>query len=113
MEAKAVTRYVRISPLKVRLVMDVVRGMPVDRALATLRYMPQKAAREVARTLKSAIANAEHNFEMDRAELYIKTIYADQGPVLKRFMPRARGMANRIRKPTTHITVVVADKSEY
>ncbi|MCS6887247.1 50S ribosomal protein L22 [Chloroflexus islandicus] len=113
MEAKAVTRYVRISPLKVRLVMDVVRGMPVDRALATLRYMPQKAAREVARTLKSAIANAEHNFEMDREELYIKTIYADQGPVLKRFMPRARGMANRIRKPTTHITVVVADKSEY
>lgn len=113
MEAKAVTRYVRISPLKVRLVMDVVRGMPVDRALATLRYMPQKAAREVARTLKSAIANAEHNFEMDRGELYIKTIYADQGPVLKRFMPRARGMANRIRKPTTHITVVVADKSEY
>ncbi|WP_322510999.1 50S ribosomal protein L22 [Chloroflexus sp.] len=113
MEAKAVTRYVRISPLKVRLVMDVVRGMPVDRALATLRYMPQKAAREVARTLKSAIANAEHNFEMDREELYIKTIYADQGPVLKRFMPRARGIANRIRKPTTHITVVVADKSEY
>lgn len=113
MEAKAVTRYVQISPLKVRLVMDVVRGMPVDRALATLRYMPQKAAREVARTLKSAIANAEHNFEMDREELYIKTIYADQGPVLKRFMPRARGMANRIRKPTTHITVVVADKSEY
>ncbi|MEF3275175.1 50S ribosomal protein L22 [Chloroflexus sp.] len=113
MEAKAVTRYVRISPLKVRLVMDVVRGMPVDRALATLRYMPQKAAREVARTLKSAIANAEHNFDMDRENLYIKTIYADQGPVLKRFMPRARGMANRIRKPTTHITVVVADKSEY
>ncbi len=113
MEAKAITRNVRISPLKVRLVMDVVRGMPVDRALATLRYMPQKAAREVARTIKSAVANAEHNFDMDRDELYIKTIYADQGPVLKRFMPRARGMANRIRKPTTHITVVVADKAEY
>jgi large subunit ribosomal protein L22 len=113
MEAKAVTRYVRISPLKVRLVMDVVRGMDVDRALATLRYMPQKAAREVARTIKSAAANAEHNFQMDRESLYIKAIYADQGPVLKRFMPRARGMANRIRKPTTHITVVVADRSEY
>ncbi len=113
MEAKAITRNVRISPLKVRLVMDVVRGMPVDRALATLRYMPQKAAREVARTIKSAAANAEHNFDMNRDELYIKTIYADQGPVLKRFMPRARGMANRIRKPTTHITVVVADKAEY
>lgn len=113
MEAKAVTRYVRISPLKVRLVMDVVRGMNVDRALATLRYMPQKAAREVARTIKSAAANAEHNFDMDHESLYIKTIYADQGPVLKRIMPRARGMANRIRKPTTHITVVVADRSEY
>lgn len=113
MEAKAVTRYVRISPLKVRLVIDVVRGMNVDRALATLRYMPQKAAREVARTIKSAAANAEHNFDMDRESLYIKTIYADQGPVLKRIMPRARGMANRIRKPTTHITVVVADRSEY
>ncbi|WP_322816396.1 50S ribosomal protein L22 [Chloroflexus sp.] len=113
MEAKAVTRYVRISPLKVRLVMDVVRGMDVNRALATLRYMPQKAAREVARTIKSAAANAEHNFDMDRESLYIKTIYADQGPVLKRIMPRARGMANRIRKPTTHITVVVADRSEY
>lgn len=113
MEAKAVTRYVRISPLKVRLVMDVVRGMNVDRALATLRYMPQKAAHEVARTIKSAAANAEHNFDMDRESLYIKTIYADQGPVLKRIMPRARGMANRIRKPTTHITVVVADRSEY
>jgi len=75
--------------------------------------MPQKAAREVARTIKSAAANAEHNFQMDRESLYIKAIYADQGPVLKRFMPRARGMANRIRKPTTHITVVVADRSEY
>ncbi|NJN15966.1 MAG: 50S ribosomal protein L22 [Oscillochloris sp.] len=113
MEVKAVTRYVRISPLKVRLVMDVVRGMPVDRALGTLRYMPQKAAREVARTIKSAAANAEHNFDLDPDALIVKRIYADQGPVLKRFMPRARGMANRIRKPTTHITVVVDDGAEY
>ncbi|MCX7790958.1 MAG: 50S ribosomal protein L22 [Chloroflexaceae bacterium] len=113
MEVKAVTRYVRISPLKVRLVMDVVRGMPVEKALATLEYMPQKAAREVARTIKSAAANAEHNFEMDRSSLVIKYIYADQGPVLKRFMPRARGMANQIRKPTTHITVIVDDEADY
>lgn len=113
MEVKAVTRLVRISPLKVRLVMDVVRGMPVEKALSTLDYMPQKAAREVARTIKSAAANAEHNFDLDRDALVVKRIYADQGPVLKRFMPRARGMANQIRKPTTHITVVVDDGSDY
>lgn len=113
MEVKAVTRMVRISPLKVRLVMDVVRGKPVDQALATLAYMPQKAAREVARTIKSARANAENNFDLDPDALFIKRIYADQGPVLKRFMPRARGMANRIRKPTTHITVIVDDGEEY
>lgn len=113
MEVKAITRGVRISPLKVRLVMDVVRGMPVERALATLRYMPQKAAREVARTIKSAAANAEHNFDLEPGALVIKRLYADQGPVLKRIMPRARGMANRIRKPTTHITVIVDDGSEY
>lgn len=113
MEVKAITRFVRISPLKVRLVMDVVRGMPVEKALSTLRYMPQKAAREVARTIMSAAANAEHNFDLERQDLKIKRIYADQGPVLKRFMPRARGMGHRIRKPTTHITVVVDDGSEY
>jgi large subunit ribosomal protein L22 len=93
MQAKAVTKYVRISPLKVRPVMDVVRGMPVRKALSVLKYMPQKAAREVARTLMSAAA----------------TIYADEGPAFKRFMPRARGRADRIRKRTTHITVVVDD----
>lgn len=113
MEVKAVTRLVRISPLKVRLVMDVVRGMPVGKALSTLEYMPQKAAREVARTIKSAAANAEHNFDMDRDALVVKRIFADQGPVLKRFMPRARGMANSIRKPTTHITVIVDDGETY
>lgn len=113
MEVKAVTRLVRISPLKVRLVMDVVRGMPVEKALSTLDYMPQKAAREVARTIKSAAANAEHNFDLDPDALVVKRIFADQGPVLKRFMPRARGMANKIRKPTTHITVIVDDGSDY
>lgn len=113
MEVKAVTRYVRISPLKVRLVMDVVRGMPVHKALGTLRYMPQKAAREVARTIQSAAANAENNHDLNREALVVKRIFADQGPTLKRFMPRARGMANSIRKPMTHITVIVDDGSEY
>jgi len=112
MQAKAVTKYVRISPLKVRPVMDVVRGMGVERALATLRYMPQKAAREVARTIMSAAANAENNFDMERQVLVVETIYADEGPAFKRFMPRARGRADRIRKRTTHITVVVADGAQ-
>ncbi len=112
MQAKAVTRYIRISPYKVRQVMDVVRGKRANLALAELRYMPQKAAREVARTLKSAMANAENNFDMDPNDLFIKEIYADQGPALRRYMPRARGRIDMIRKPTTHITVVVDDGAE-
>jgi large subunit ribosomal protein L22 len=112
MQAKAVTRNVRISPLKVRLVLDVVRGKSVDRALAMLRYMPQKAAKEVARTIKSAAANAENNFEMSPEDLVVKTIFADEGPTLKRTMPRARGRADRIDRRTTHITVIVDDGEE-
>ncbi len=113
MQAKAVTKYIRISPYKVRQVVNLVRGKPVERALSELKYMPQKAAREVARTVKSAAANAENNFDMDPADLVIKTIYADPGPRLKRYMPRARGRVDVIRKPTTHITVVVDDGQEF
>ncbi len=113
MQAKAITKNVRISATKVRQVLDVVRGKPVNRALATLQYMPQKAAREVARTVRSAAANAENNFDMSPEDLVIKTIYADEGPTLKRFMPRARGRADRINKRTTHITVIVDDGEEY
>jgi large subunit ribosomal protein L22 len=112
MQAKAITRNVRISPIKVRLVCDVVRGKPVDRALAMLRYMPQKAAVEVARTIKSAAANAENNYDMSPENLVVKTIFADEGPTLKRFMPRARGRADRIDRKSTHITVIVDDGEE-
>ncbi len=112
MQAKAINRMVRISPTKVRPVMDLVRGKPVDRALAILRYMPQKAAKEIARTIQSAAANAENNFEMAPEALVVKTIFADEGPAFKRFMPRARGRADRIRKRTTHITVIVDDGEE-
>lgn len=112
MQAKASNRNVRISPTKVRLVLDVIRGKPVDRALSMLRYMPQKAAIEVARTIKSAAANAENNFDMSPESLVVKTIYADEGPTLKRTMPRARGRADRINKRTTHITVIVDDGEE-
>jgi large subunit ribosomal protein L22 len=112
MQARAVTKLVRISPNKVRPVMDLVRGKPVERALSILRYMPHKAAREIALTIKSAAANAENNFDMTPADLVVKTIYADEGPAFKRIMPRARGRADRIRKRTTHITVVVDDGEE-
>src|ERR1700712_1830112 len=107
MLAKAINRMVRIAPSKVRLVIDLVRGKPVDRALSILRYMPQKAAKEIARTIQSAAAKAENNFEMDPEGLVVKTIFADEGPAFKRIMPRARGRADHIRKRTTHITVVV------
>jgi large subunit ribosomal protein L22 len=96
----------------VRPVIDLVRGKDVERALAILRYMPQKAAKEIARTIQSAAANAENNFEMDPDGLIVKTIYADEGPAFKRMMPRARGRADRIRKRTTHITVIVDDGEE-
>jgi len=94
-------------------VLDLVRGERVQRALAILEYMPHKAAREISRTIKSAAANAENNFDMEPADLVVKTIFADEGPALKRFMPRARGSMNRIRKRTSHITVIVDDGQEY
>lgn len=113
MQARAVLRGFRMSPTKVRLVADLVRGKRVDEALAILRNMPHKAAREIYRTVASAAANAENNFHMDRDDLVIKTITVDEGPSLKRYMPRARGRVNVIRKRSSHITVIVDDGQEY
>jgi large subunit ribosomal protein L22 len=113
MQAKAVLRGFRMSPQKVRLVADVVRGKRVDLALALLRNMPQKAAAEIYRTVSSAAANAENNYQMDRGDLVIKTIMVDEGPAMKRFLPRARGRVNTIRKRSSHITVIVDDGQEY
>ncbi len=113
MQAKAVLRGFRMSPQKVRLVADLVRGKRVDQALAILRNMPHKAAREVYRTIESAAANAEHNFHMDRDALVVKIITVDAGPTLKRYWARARGRANLIRKRSSHITVIVDDGQEY
>ena len=113
MQAKAVLRGFRMSPQKVRLVADVVRGKRVDHALAILRNMPQKAAHEIYRTVASAAANAENNLQMDRDGLVIKTIMVDEGPAMKRFLPRARGRVNTIRKRSSHITVIVDDGEEY
>jgi len=114
MEAKARTRYVRSSPRKMRRVVDLVRGEPVQKALNTLNFMPQSACVTVIKTIKSAAANAINiagpNLHMD--DLYIKKATVDQGPTLKRFRPRAMGRASRIQKRTSHLTIVVADQQE-
>ncbi|MFO7263071.1 MAG: 50S ribosomal protein L22 [Bacillota bacterium] len=111
-EARAVARYVRISPRKARLVVDLIRGKRVGEALAILRHTPKAASPIVEKVLNSAIANAMHNYNMNPNNLYISKIYVDEGPTLKRFIPRSRGMANRINKRTSHITVVVSEKKE-
>ncbi|NLK00818.1 MAG: 50S ribosomal protein L22 [Clostridia bacterium] len=112
MEARSIGRHVRISPYKVRQVINLIRGREVKEALAILKFTPKKAAVIVEKILKSAIANAEHNYEMDGDNLYISKIYVDQGPTMKRFKPRAFGRADRIRKRTSHITVVVSEREE-
>ena len=105
--AVARARYVRMSPMKVRRVVDLVRGMPVGQATSVLRFAPQAAAVPVAKLVASAVANAENNFDLDPATLVISTITVDEGPTMKRFQPRAQGRAYRIRKRTSHITVEV------
>ncbi len=110
MEAKAVARYIRISPQKARLVADVVRGLEVDKAITTLRFMPKKGARILRKVIESAVANASQSQEIDVDTLYVKTIYIDGGPTLKRIRPRAMGRASRILKRTSHITVVLDEQ---
>lgn len=110
MQTSAILKRASISPQKVRLVADQVRGLPVERALETLQFSPKKAARLVKKVLESAIANAEHNDGADVDELKVKTIFVDQGPVMKRIKPRAKGRADRILKRSSHITVTVADE---
>ena len=110
MEARAVAKYIRISPYKARLVVDLIRGKPVSEALNILTFTPKKPARLVKKVLESAIANAEHNYQMDPDRLYVKKAYVDEGPRLKRIWPRAFGRASRILKRTSHITIVVEEK---
>ncbi len=109
MEAVAKLRGAPISAQKARLVADLVRGMPVERALNTLEFSTKKAAHFVKKVLESAIANAEHNYGADVDELKVATIFVDEGITLKRIMPRAKGRADRISKRTCHITVKVAE----
>lgn len=103
-------KHARLSPQKCRLVCDVIRGMPVDKALDTLRFNSKKAAGIVKKVLESAIANAEHNEGADIDELRVSTIYANEGPSFRRVQARAKGRATRLTKPTCHITVVVSDE---
>lgn len=105
--ALAQAKYVRMTPMKCRRVVDLVRGLPVQDALDILRFAPQAASEPVAKVIASAAANAENNKQLDPASLFIATAYVDEGPTLKRFRPRAQGRAFRIRKRTSHITVVV------
>jgi large subunit ribosomal protein L22 len=105
--AMARVRYLRVSPTKARRVVDLVRGMPAQEALQTLRFSPQEVSADVYKVVASAVANAEHNGRLDAETLYIRDAFVDEGPTFKRFRPRAQGRAYRIRKRTSHITVVV------
>ena len=105
--ARAVARHVRVTPMKARRVVDIVRGKSVEEALAILKFAPQAAAEPVAKVIASAAANAQNNYNLDPSTLVVATAYVDEGATLKRFQPRAQGRAFRIRKRTSHITIVV------
>lgn len=105
--ARAVARFVAVSPRKARRVAELIRGLPCSHAVATLKLAPQAASEPVGKVLASAMANAEHNDHLDPGTLWVAEAYVDEGPTLKRFRPRAQGRAYRIRKRTSHITVVV------
>lgn len=110
MEARAQLNYARISPRKVKIVCDLIRGKDTKTAAALLMQTPKAASELMLKLLKSAVANAENNHEMDPDNLYVSETYANPGPIIKRFMPRAQGRAFRINKRTSHITIVVKEK---
>ncbi len=109
MEVKAVARYVRISPLKVRMLADAIKGQPVDKAMDMLRFMPQKAAGIVEKVLRSAVANADQQPDVDIDTLVVGNLLVDSGPTFKRFRARARGRGTRILKRTSHVTVILTE----
>ena len=110
MEAKAHLRYARISPRKVQIVLDLIRGKDTDMAMAILKHTPKAACEQLEKLLKSAIANAENNHAMDIDNLYVAECFACPGPILKRIRPRAQGRAFRVLKRTSHITIVLKEK---
>ncbi|MBQ1684998.1 MAG: 50S ribosomal protein L22 [Clostridia bacterium] len=106
----ATAKYIRISSRKVKVVIDLIRGKSVDEAEAILMYTPKAASEPTLKVLRSAIANAENNLDMDRETLYVAEVFANQGPTLRRYRPRSRGSASRIRKRTSHITIILDEK---
>lgn len=112
MEAKAISKWVRVSPDKARLLIDRIRGKPVEEALRIARFAKAKAAKPIRKTLESAIANAEHNYDMNVDELFIKEARVDRGPSLRRVSYRARGRVDIIKRRTSHITITVSDGKE-
>ena len=111
LEARAILRYSRISARKVKIVADLIRGKKVDEALAIVKFTPKASSETIEKLLKSAIPNAENNHGMNRGNLIVSEIYANQGPTLKRIRPAAKGSAVRIRKRTSHITIVVKEEN--
>mgnify|MGYP003254142638 FL=1 len=110
MEAKAVAKYIRITPRKIRIVMNLIRGKNIAEAFAILKFTPKVGADVIEKVLGSAVANAEHNFDMNVDKLYVAEAYVDQGPTLKRIHPRSRGQAFKILKRSSHVTVVVKER---
>ncbi|MCT8976505.1 50S ribosomal protein L22 [Clostridium sp. CX1] len=111
MEAKAIAKYIRMSSMKIGIVLDLIRGKNVNEAFAILQYTPKDAAEVINKVLKSAVANAENNLNLDINNLYVAEAYVGQGPTLKRFRPHAQGRAFRIKKRTSHITLVVRERA--
>lgn len=112
MEAKAKATYVRVSPRKVKIVLDLIRKQPADKAMAILKYTPKAACEPVSKVLKSAMANAENNLNMDVSRLFVAEAHVAPGPILKRIQPRAQGRAYRINKRTSHITLVLREMED-
>ena len=111
-EARATLKFARISPRKVKIVADLIRGKDVTEALAIVKFTPKASSEIIEKLLNSAIANAENNHQMKQQDLYVAEIYANQGPTLKRIRPAAKGSAVRIRKRTSHITIVLKEKED-
>jgi large subunit ribosomal protein L22 len=112
MEVRATVKFVKMSPRKIRLVVDAVRGMPANQAIAMLRHMPQKAAFEVGKAVKSALANAETNYNLSPDDMFVSRISADEGPTQKRYRPRSRGRVSPILRRSSHISVVLDEQGQ-
>jgi len=110
MEAKAIARHIRIAPRKIRIVIDLIRGKNIGDAYAILKFTPKIGSEILLKVLESAVANAEHNCDMNSDKLYVAAAYVDQGPTLKRIHPRSRGQAFKILKRSSHVTVVVQER---